>query len=400
MKTNPMLKWLPFILVAIAMTTAVSCRTTQGSRPSHAVTVAIFRAEKLTEMDVAIEEAIAAKKCPGGVLWLEHRGQSYHKAYGQRTVLPAAEPMTESTIFDAASLTKVIACTPAVMLLVERGCVRLNAPVVSYLREFTGEGRDAITVHHLLTHTSGLRPDIALKPDWSGYDTAIRLCCAEKPQAKPGQQFTYSDTNFMLLGEIVRRVSGQRLEEFVQRALYEPLRMWDTGFNPSRDNLPRIAPTEVQDGQPLRGTVHDPRARRMGGVAGHAGLFTTARDLARYARFMLNQGELDGVRIFLAKTVRLMTSMQTPPTLTVRRGLGWDIDSGALSAPRGSLFPIGSYGHTGWTGTSLWIDPISQSFVIFLSNRNHPDGRGEVATLRQKLGTLAAEAIADFNFRR
>jgi len=399
MKTNQIRKWLWLIQLAAALAAVVACRTPQARRPSHPPVTA-FRAEKLAEMDAVIAEAIAAKKIPGGVLWLEHRGQVYHKAYGQRAVVPVAEPMTEDTIFDAASLTKVVACAPAVMLLAEGGRVKFNAPVVTYLREFKGDGRETITVRHLLTHTSGLRPDIALKPDWLGYDAAIRLCCAEKPQAKPGEKFIYSDTNFMLLGEIVRRVSWQRFEELVRSRLYEPLRMWDTSFNPSPDNLSRIAPTEVVDGQPLRGTVHDPRARRMGGVSGHAGLFTTARDLARFARFMLNQGELEGVRIFLAKTVRLMTSVQTPSALTVKRGLGWDIDSGKLSAPRGSLFPIGSYGHTGWTGTSLWIDPISQTFVIFLSNRNHPDGRGDVAELRHKLGTLAAEAIADFKFGR
>ncbi|MBI5396165.1 MAG: beta-lactamase family protein [Verrucomicrobia bacterium] len=393
MSTNQIPTWLALALVA-ALALTVSCRTSP-SGPSPSTAQPVFRAEKLAEMDAAIEEAIAAKKLPGGVLWLEHRGQSYRKACGQRAVLPAAEPMTEDTIFDVASLTKVAATTPAVMWLVERGQVKLDAPVRDYLPEFAGNGRDAITVRHLLTHTSGLRPDIALKPDWSGYDAAIRLCCAEKPQAAPDEKFIYSDTNFILLGEIVRRVSGQRLDEFAQRALYGPLGMRDTGFNPPPNKLQRIAPTEVQNGQPLRGTVHDPRSRRMDGVAGHAGLFTTAHDLARYARLMLHQGELDGVRIFSEATVDLMTHVQTPPTLTVRRGLGWDIDSG-YSIPRGSLFPIGSYGHTGWTGVSLWIDPGSESFVIFLSNRNHPDGRGEVAALRQKLGTLAAEAIVDF----
>jgi hypothetical protein len=173
--------------------------------------------------------------------------------------------------------------------------------------------------------------------------------------------------------------------------------MRDTCFNPPREKLARIAPTEVEDGVPVRGVVHDPRSRRMGGVAGHAGLFFTASDLARYARMLLNFGELDGVRIFKPETVKLMTSVQTPPNVTSRRGLGWDIDSG-YSGPRGKIFPLGSYGHTGWTGTSLWIDPFSKTFVIFLSNRNHPTEKGNVGALRAKLGTLAAEAVADFNF--
>src|SRR5204863_3833652 len=183
----------------------------------------------------------------------------------------------------------------------------------------------------------------------------------------------------------------------VKREVYKPLGMKDTGFNPPKERLGRIAPTEVEDGVPVRGVVHDPRSRRMGGVAGHAGLFFTAADLARYASMLLNLGELDGVRIFKPETVKLMTSVQTPPEVTSRRGLGWDIDS-SYSGPRGKIFPLGSYGHTGWTGTSLWIDPFSKTFVIFLSNRNHPTEKGNVQALRAKLGTLAAEAVADFNF--
>ena len=172
--------------------------------------------------------------------------------------------------------------------------------------------------------------------------------------------------------------------------------MKDTGFNPPKEKLGRIAPTEVENGTPVRGVVHDPRARRMGGVAGHAGLFFTASDLARYARMLLNLGELDGVRIFKPETVKLMTSVQTPPNVNGRRGIGWDIDS-SYSGPRGEVFPLGSYGHTGWTGTSIWIDPFSKTFVIFLSNRNHPTEAGGVGALRHKLGTLAAEAMAGFD---
>lgn len=356
----------------------------------------VFHPEKFAEMDAAIDEAIANKKCPGGVLWLEHEGESYHHAYGHRAVVPAPEPMTEDTIFDVASLTKVLACTPAVMLLVERGQLGLDTPVCRYLPEFTGGGKEQVTLRQLLTHTSGLRPDIGLKPDWTGADAAIRLACAETLVARPGERFIYSDTNMILLGEIVRRVSGQPLDVFLAREVYGPLRMTDTGFNPPKAELARIAPTEVEAGVPVRGVVHDPRARRMGGVAGHAGLFTTASDLARFARMMLGDGELGGVRIFKPETVALMTRVQTPPGLP-RRGLGWDIDS-PYAGPRGDLFPIGSYGHSGWTGPSVWIDPFSRTFVIFLSNRNHPDESGNVIALRHRLGTLAAEAVADFNF--
>lgn len=376
---------------------------------------------KQKEMDSAIKAAMAEGKCPGGVLWLEREYGSYHKAYGNRAVVPTTEAMSEDTMFDAASLTKVIACTPAVMLLIERGQIGLEDKVVKYLPEFAVNGKENITIRQLLTHTSGLRPDISLKPDWSGYDEAIRLSCAEKLSSQPGEKIVYSDTGMILLGEIVRRVSGKPLDQFVQAEIYGPLGMKDTGFNPPKEKLTRIAPTEVEAGAPVRGVVHDPRARRMGGVAGHAGLFTTASDLARYARMLLNDGlvmgdvverqitttdgksalmvsrETDGTRIFQPETVKLMTSVQTPSTVNGRRGLGWDIDTG-YSGPRGEIFPLGSYGHTGWTGTSIWIDPFSKSFVIFLSNRNHPTEKGSVVALRKQLGTLAAQWVTDFNF--
>ena len=348
-------------------------------------------------MDEAIHRAIADKQCPGGVLWIEHGGVSYHKAYGNRALVPAIEPMTEDTLFDAASLTKVIACTPAVMLLVERGQVSLDERVQRYIPDFQGDGKETITVRQLLLHISGLRGDIETTTDWRGQQTAIQKACAEKLQSKPGAAFRYSDINFFLLGEIVQRVSHRPLEEFVAREIYQPLRMTDTGYLPPEAKRPRIAPTEVVNNKPYRGRVHDPTARHMGGVAGHAGLFTTAPDLARFARMLLNRGSLDGVRVFQPETVELMTRVRTPASLPVRRGLGWDIDS-AYSGPRGRFFPVGSYGHTGWTGTSLWVDPFSRSFVIFLSNRNHPDENGNVSALRATLGTLAAEAIPDFNF--
>ena len=353
----------------------------------------VFRAEKLAAMDAAINAAIANHDFPGGVLWLEHNGVAYHRAFGCRALVPAREAMTEDTIFDAASLTKVVATTPAVMLLVERGKIKLDAAVTNYLPEFGGGEKDFVTVRELLTHTSGLLPDIETKTDWQGQATAVKKACATKLQSMPGTVFKYSDVNFFLLGEIVQRVSGTPLEVFVRREIFAPLKMRDTGFLPPRNKLPRIAPTEVVNGVPYRGIVHDPTARHMGGVAGHAGLFFTAGDLARYARMLLNEGELDGVRILRPETVRRMTSVQTPPEISAKRGLGWDIDS-SFSGPRGDIFPVGSYGHTGWTGGSLWIDPGSKTFVIFLSNRNHPTEAGSVIALRHQLGTLAAEALS------
>ena len=378
------------IIILVALWFGFGCAT-------HGQPARVFHPEKLAAMDAAILSSISNNKCPGGVLWLEHNGAAYHKAYGNRALVPAQETMTEDTIFDAASLTKVIACTPAVMRLIERGQVQLDAPVKTYIPEFTGDNRDSVTVRELLTHTSGLPPDIETKTDWHGEAEAVKKACAVKLQSKPGTGFKYSDINFFLLGEIVQRVSGMPLEVFVQREIYGPLKMTDTGYLPPKEKLSRIAPTEVVDGMLWRGVVHDPTARHMGGVAGHAGLFTTAADLARYARMLLNLGELDGVRVFKPETVKLMTSVQSPPEISAKRGLGWDIDT-AFSGPRGDIFPVGSYGHTGWTGGSLWIDPASKTFVIFLSNRNHPTEAGNVILLRHQLGTLAAEALADVDF--
>jgi uncharacterized protein YbbC (DUF1343 family)/CubicO group peptidase (beta-lactamase class C family) len=362
-----------------------------------AETSPLFRSEKLEAMDAAINQAITDHHIPGGVFWLEHRGQNYRKAYGQRALVPQVEPMTEDTIFDLASLTKVVACGPAVMLLVERGKVKLDEPVQAYIPEFKGDGKEAITIRQLLTHTSGLPPDIETKSDWHGQQAAIQKACEEKLETPPGTAFRYSDINFFLLGEIVQRVSKTPLEEFAASEIFLPLKMNDSGYLPPTNKLARIAPTEVVNGEPWRGAVHDPTARHMGGVAGHAGVFSTAADLARYARMLLNLGELDGARVFQPETVKLMTSVQTPVTIPDRRGLGWDIDSG-YSGARGKYFPLGSYGHTGWTGTSIWIDPFSQSFLIFLSNRNHPTEQGSVGALRAQLATLGAEAISDFNF--
>ncbi|MBI5381123.1 MAG: DUF1343 domain-containing protein [Opitutae bacterium] len=352
---------------------------------------------KLRSLDTAINQAIEEEKLPGAVVWIEHAGAIYQKAYGNRALVPAVEKMTADTIFDAASLTKVVAGAPALMLLVERGQVKLEATVQTYIPEFTGEGREKVTVRQLLTHTSGILADVETKTDWTGNDTAIRKACAEKLRAEPGTEVRYSDVNLFLCGEIVQRLSGLKLDAFCQKEFYGPLKMVDTGFLPPAEKLPRIAPTQMTEGKMLRGVVHDPTARKMGGVAGHAGIFTTAADLARFARMMLNLGELDGVRVFKPETVKLMTSVQTPPALRARRGFGWDIDS-PYSRPRGETFPLGSYGHTGFTGNAYWIDPFSKTFFVFLSNRVHPDGKGDVLELYKTAGTAAASAVPDFDF--
>ena len=358
---------------------------------------ATFHMGVLDQMERTINETIASGNIPGGVLWIERNGIDYVRAYGYRALIPLRETMTRDTIFDISSLTKVVATTPAIMKLVEQKKIKLSDTAQKFIPEFSGNGKEKITIRQLLTHTSGLRPDISTRPAWSGYDTAIKMASVEKVYQKQGTNFRYSDINFFILAEVVRRVSGQRIDVFVQKEIYRPLMMKDTGFLPHPSKYKRIAPTEPQNGKMLRGTVHDPTARYMGGVAGHAGLFSTIDDLARYCRMLLGEGELDGIRVLNSDTVRFMTSVQSPDAVVERRGLGWDIDSG-YSRPRGKHFPIGSYGHTGFTGTSLWVDPFSQTFWIFLSNRLHPDGRGNVLPLQAELADLAALAVKDFDF--
>jgi uncharacterized protein YbbC (DUF1343 family)/CubicO group peptidase (beta-lactamase class C family) len=362
-----------------------------------------FDVARLAQVDAVVGEAIAAKKMPGAVVLVGHRGSVvYRKAFGNRAVEPAAEAMTVDTIFDAASLTKVVATTSAVMVLVESGRLRLTDRVSVFVPGFERYGKDGITVRHLLTHTSGLRPDVDWSFPWVGYDKAIELAVEEVPQAIPDERVIYSDINFFLRGHIVARVCGMPLEQFVREKVFLPLGMRDTMFLPPESLRARIAPTErcTQFGWPcdgpdaviLRGIVHDPTARRMGGVAGHAGLFTTADDLARFARMLLGGGMLDGVRVLSPLAVARMTEQATPPGERNVRGLGWDIDS-SYSVNRGELFPRGSFGHTGWTGTSLWIDPATETFVVFLSNRVHPDGKGDVTPVRARVATVVASAI-------
>jgi uncharacterized protein YbbC (DUF1343 family)/CubicO group peptidase (beta-lactamase class C family) len=357
-----------------------------------------------------VDEAIGRHELPGAVI-IVGRGDAvlYRHAFGQRAVEPSAEPMTEDTLFDVASLTKVVATTTSVMQLVETGRLRLSDPVARVIPDFARYGKGGIEIRHLLTHTSGLRPDLELDVEFSGADEAIRRASDEVPVAPPDERFIYSDINFFLLGEIVQRVSGQRLDRYAKAHLFDPLGMKDSTFLPGDIVRARIAPTERcrvrawpcgtlaspvagADVPFLRGIVHDPTARRMDGVAGHAGLFSSAADLSRFCRMLLNGGTLDGARILSAASVARMTSPSTPPAMRDVRGLGWDIDS-SYASNRGELFPLGSFGHTGFTGTSLWLDPRSRGYVVFLSNRVHPDGKGDVTALRARVATIAAAAI-------
>ncbi|HLJ15043.1 MAG TPA: exo-beta-N-acetylmuramidase NamZ domain-containing protein [Bryobacteraceae bacterium] len=345
-------------------------------------------------LDAAINKAVHDDLIPGAVLLVGHNGVVvYRKAYGSRVLIPRHETMTVNTIFDAASLTKVIATTSCIMKLFEQGKIRLSDPVTNYLPEFQG-GHSGITVRDLLTHFSGMPPDLDLNPPWHGYQTGIEKALIEKPIGPPGVRFVYSDINFILLGEIVHRLSGKMLNEYAREILFQPLGMRETMFLPPASLRPRIAPTEIdpETGRPLRGVVHDPTSRYMGGIAGHAGLFTTADDMSRFAEMLLGRGQRKGVRIFSPLTVRKFTTPETPADQPILRGFGWDIDS-PFSGNRGELYPLGSFGHTGFTGTSLWVDPRSKSYVILLTNSVHPHRGKNITTLRGKVATIVAAAF-------
>lgn len=343
-------------------------------------------------IDAAINEAVADGLTPGAVAWIESRGQQLHFAsYGARSLEPEREVMTQDTIFDCASLTKVMATAPAVMILVEAGLVRLNDEVREYLPDF--RDNSGITVLQLLTHYSGLRPSLDLDPAWSGYGTGVARALLEQPIGAPGSKFIYSDINYILLAEIVRRTSGMSIDEFAKTRIFQPLGMHETMYLPPPELRKRIAPTEkLPDGTILRGVVHDPTTRMMGGVSGHAGVFSTAENVARFARMMLNGGELDGVRILSPLSVLRMRTPQSPEGASAR-GIGWDIDS-RYATPRGDLFGTESYGHTGYTGPSLWIDPVSDSFVALMTNRVHPVVATSVVRLRSIVASISAAGIS------
>jgi uncharacterized protein YbbC (DUF1343 family)/CubicO group peptidase (beta-lactamase class C family) len=393
-------------------------------------------AEKLILIDAEVERAIADKKLPGAVVVVGRRGKIvYRKAFGNRSLVPAVEKMTVDTIFDVASLTKPIATATSIMILLERGQLRLNDTIDKFIPELKGKDSGKVTIGQLLTHTSGYQPDFDLRKKWTGNDAMLKELEIEPLRQPAGARFVYSDIGFIVLGEIIKRVSNGTSEsaKFSFEEIYEPLKMQNSKFlhlalittaaigntfvHPHRayvatkDVVQRVSPTEKIKGQQsylgakfegdekigelmLRGQVHDPTAYRMGGVAGHAGLFSTADDLARYCQMILNGGTLDGVRVLSANTVALMTKPYVVSETGATRGLGWDMNT-TFSANRGELFPLGSFGHTGFTGTSVWIDPTSETFVVFLSNRVHPDGKGDVTPLRNKVSTIAASAVND-----
>ena len=351
--------------------------------------------KRLAQLDEVIETSIAQEETPGAVVLVARQGRIvYRKSFGHRALIPHQEAMTLDTLFDVASLTKVLATATSILILVEEGKVSLTDRVSQYLPPFAQKGKDPITVVQLLTHYSGLRADLDLDQPWEGYETAIELAFQEMPISPPGEQFIYSDINYIVLAEMVREVSGQTLNEFAAKRIFLPLGMTKTRFLPPPQVHDQIAPTDFRDGQLLRGVVHDPTTARMGGVAGHAGVFSTVEDTAIYAQMILNGGLYNGVRILSPLSVLQMTTPQSPVGATDWRGLGFDIRT-PFSGPRGDLFPVGSVGHTGFTGTSLWIDPVSEVFVILFTNRVHPDGEGSVISLRKRVASVVAASVMD-----
>jgi uncharacterized protein YbbC (DUF1343 family)/CubicO group peptidase (beta-lactamase class C family) len=342
-----------------------------------------------TEVDAIVQTAVDQGKMPGAVVLIGHNGRIvFRKAYGSRSLEPTREPMTVDTIFDLASLTKCIATTTAVMQLFESGRIKLNDPVATYLPEFAQNGKGQITVRELMTHYSGLAPDLDLKERWSGRETAFAMAMASKPVNPAGVRWVYSDINFETLGFLVERLTGMPLNEYATKHIFVPLGMRDTSFLPPAAWRPRIAPTQYdENGVMLRGVVHDPTARRMGGVAGHAGLFSTADDIARFAEDLLH-----GHTVLSEAAIEKMSTPQQPANAASLRGLGWDIDS-PFASNRGELLPVGSFGHTGFTGTSLWIDPVTDTYIILLANAVHPNGNGSVISLRARLATAVVHSL-------
>ena len=398
------------------------------------LTAQAMNAAKLKQIDAAVNAAIAAKKLPGAVVIVGHNGKIvYRQAFGNRALVPQTEKMTINTIFDVASLTKPVATATSIMILLERGQIRLSDTVDKFIPELKGQDAGRPTIEQLLTHTAGFAPDFDLREKWTGEQGMLQALAKEKLRQPPGTKFVYSDIGFIALGEIVQRVSEEKLNDFSRTECFTPLKLknsfftflWTVTFD-NYSPLPsgktaafldgvkaKIAPTENIKGQQsylgsklldggkaseiiLRGEVHDPTAFRMYGIAGHAGLFSTADDLARYCQMILNGGAFEGKRVLSQSTVALMTKPRVVSETGETRGLGWDMNT-AFSTNRGELFPLGSFGHTGFTGTGIWLDPTSNTFVVFLSNRVHPDGKGDVSALRGQIATIAASAVEDLN---
>lgn len=390
-----------FFLAAICTAALSAGWSSAADLPQLTADEAGLDVEILSQVDGLVEKAIADRRMPGCVILIgKPEGVIWLKAYGDKCLEPKREAMTEDTVFDLASLTKPLATATSIMKLVEQGKLSIDDAAAKYLPEFGVEGKEEITIRDLLVHNSGLIPDNAIADYADGPVKARERLMALKPVVPVRSKFMYSDVNFMVLGEIVARVSGKPLNEFARENLFVPLEMADTMYLPTESLRKRAAPTENRNGEWIQGEVHDPRAHRLGGVAGHAGLFGTATDLAKYATDALRGLESDASRILKQSTWRTMTTPQAIIGTDQKgqrtediRGLGWDMRS-RFSSNRGTKFSPSAFGHGGFTGTTLWIDPGTQIYVIFLSNRVHPNGKGLINPLAGKVAELAVDSLA------
>jgi uncharacterized protein YbbC (DUF1343 family)/CubicO group peptidase (beta-lactamase class C family) len=363
----------------------------------------------LDAIDPIVNQAVDGHLLPGAVVIVGHNGKVvFRRAYGMRSLEPTREQMKLDTIFDMASLTKPLTTATAVMQLYQRGKIAFDDPVAKYLPAFTVNGKQDITIRDLLTHYSGLPPDLTLNEPWEGKGEAYRRAFAVTPTGPPGTTFRYSDINYIVLGAMVEKLSGLTLDAYTRRFIMGPMGLQHSRFLPPESWISHIAPTQYEHGASaygvpgletgahdvmLRGIVHDPTSRRMGGVAGHAGLFSTADDLAVFAQNLLNRLAGRPSRFPLSRTaLRKMTEPEQPEGGTALRGFGWDIDS-PYSSNRGTILPVGSFGHTGFTGTSMWIDPASDTYVIILANSVHPSGPKRITAVRGKIADAAAMAL-------
>ena len=349
--------------------------------------------QRLERIDAAVEASIKRGDCPGAMVLIVNRDEVvYRKAFGHVALQPEKQVLTADAIYDLASITKPVATATSIWLLIEQGKLRVSDKVTKYWPEFAANKKDAITVEHLLLHTSGLLADNALADYRDGKAKAMERIAALSLEAEPGTRFRYSDVGFIVLGELVERIAGEPVNVFAHKNIFEPLKMTSTGYKPEGKIKERCAPTAKRDGKYLIGEVHDPRAALMDGVAGHAGLFGSADDLARFARMLLRGGELDGARILSPLTVSRSSEPQRVPG--GQRSLGWDVDT-SYSSPRGELFTKGAgFGHTGFTGTSIWIDPPSQTAIIILTNRVHISEKVQVTRLRREIATIVASSFS------
>jgi uncharacterized protein YbbC (DUF1343 family)/CubicO group peptidase (beta-lactamase class C family) len=379
------------ILLALSVHAACAEAETATRLPAAKPEEVGLDAAKLDQIDAAVQSSIDKGQLPGAVVVVVRQGKiAFRKAYGLRSKQPDEVRMTLDTVFDLASLTKPIATATSVMILLEQGKLKLSDRVARHLPDFRRNGKEAITIEHLLLHTSGLLADNPVEDYQDGHAKALERIYHLRPRAEPGQQFRYSDVNFIVLGELVERLSGEALDVFARKHIFAPLGLRETAFRPDKALAERAAPTEKRGDQWMRGEVHDPRAFLLGGIAGHAGLFSTADEVAVFAQMILNGGSYGGQRILKPETVQLMTRPRVVPR--GQRALGWDVRT-RFSSNRGDGFSDHSFGHTGFTGTSIWIDPDNQMAVIFLSNRVHPDGKGQINRLRGRVASLAAASI-------